>query len=108
MPSAAVCRSLHHGRIMKCLAFLLLLPDSLKKPRHPACSRTVKPERMELRPAGGNAEPGQHEKKRSETATNSREGPAETTGTEQNNDNSINNNNVVNNSSSVQPTLRER
>ncbi|XP_072533422.1 BTB/POZ domain-containing protein 6-A [Salminus brasiliensis] len=116
MPSAALCRSLHHGRIMRCLAFLLLLPDSLKKPRHPACSHTAKNGRMELQPAGGTAEPGEAEKKRSEAASDSRD----TAGTEQEDDinnsinnntknNNVNNNNVNNDPSSPgQPTLRER
>lgn len=30
MPTAD-CRSLHHGRIMRCLTYLLLLPETLKK-----------------------------------------------------------------------------
>uniref|UniRef100_A0AAR2IKP9 BACK domain-containing protein n=1 Tax=Pygocentrus nattereri TaxID=42514 RepID=A0AAR2IKP9_PYGNA len=114
MPSAALCRSLHHGRVMKCLAFLLLLPDSLKKPRHPACSHTAKPGKMELQPAGGTAEPGEAEKKRGGSDTDSSETAAVTPVNKQNDDNSVNNNNVNNNninsdgSSSVQPTLRER
>lgn len=114
MPSAALCRSLHHGRIMKCLAFLLLLPDSLKKPRHPACNHTAKTGRMELQPAGGTAQPGGAEKKRSGAATENQG----TAGTQQNDDNNsinntnnnnVNNNSVNNNDSSPgQPTLRER
>ncbi|KAI4905017.1 hypothetical protein NFI96_020172 [Prochilodus magdalenae] len=116
MPSAALCRSLHHGRIMKCLAFLLLLPDSLKKPRHPACSHTAKPGKMELQPAGG---AGEAEKKRSEADTDSSEttttaavAPVRETNNDGVNNNNKNNNNVNNNrggnGGSPQPTLRER
>lgn len=32
MPTAD-CRFLHHGRIMRCLTYLLLLPETLKKSR---------------------------------------------------------------------------
>ncbi|XP_066534635.1 BTB/POZ domain-containing protein 6-A [Hoplias malabaricus] len=115
MPSAVLCRSLHHGRIMKCVAFLLLLPDSLKKPRLPACGRaaSAKPAEMELQAATGSEEP---EKKHSESATNK----TENTATEENHYDRVNNNknnnlnNNVNSGSSngslysPQPTLRER
>lgn len=33
---AADCRFLHHGRIMRCLTYLLLLPETLKKSRKAA------------------------------------------------------------------------
>lgn len=70
MPTAA-CRLLHHGRIMRCLTSLFLLPETLKKSRKvgglpgrlPACSEPLTPslstkkkeEKMaaELYPAAG-------------------------------------------------------
>lgn len=44
MPTAD-CRFLHHGRIMRCLTYLLLLPETLKKSRKvgrlPPCSELL-------------------------------------------------------------------
>lgn len=44
MPTAD-CRLLHHGRIMRCLTYLFLLPETLKKSKKvsglPACYETL-------------------------------------------------------------------
>lgn len=127
MPAAPECKLSHHGRIMKCVTFLLLLPETLKKlkraNKHPgrlsACYNVLtlslkKRMAAELYPANDHATVPKNgtvmlslsEKKRNvepvaQTATTIVTTPT----TEQN----INNNNVeIPSWQSAHPTLRER
>lgn len=126
MPAAPECRLSHHGRIMKCVTFILLLPETLKKlkrtSKHPGrlsvcyniLSLSLK-KRMaaELYPVNDHATVQKNgtvmlslpEKKSAEPVAQTTACTATTPTTEQN----INNNNVeVPSWHSAHPTLRER
>ncbi|XP_067099051.1 BTB/POZ domain-containing protein 6-B-like isoform X1 [Osmerus mordax] len=119
------CRLLHHGRIMKCLTFLLLLPETLKKSkktgkhsgRLPVCYEILtlsltKKMAAELYPATANTNLPNNgttvmvtDKKNDVQVTQSATTTATTPTTQQN----INNNNIDPTSwQSSHPTLRER
>lgn len=127
MPAAPECKRSHHGRIMKCVTFLLLLPETLKKlkraskhsGRLPVCYNVLTislKERMagELYPVNDHASVPKNgtvmlslsEKKRNvEPVAQTTTTIATTPTTEQN----INNNNVeISTWQSLHPTLRER
>ncbi|XP_020356856.1 BTB/POZ domain-containing protein 6-B-like isoform X1 [Oncorhynchus nerka] len=117
MPTAD-CRLLHHGRIMKCLTFLLLLPETLKKSkttgkhtsRLPVCYEILtlslkKKMAAELYPATNNGTTVTGTDKKSNVQVTQSTTTATTPTTQQN----INNNNVEPPSwQSSHPTLRER
>ncbi|XP_056616579.1 BTB/POZ domain-containing protein 6-A isoform X1 [Triplophysa dalaica] len=127
MPAAPECKRSHHGRIMKCVTFLLLLPETLKKlksaskhsGRLPVCYNVLTislKERMagELYPVNDHASVQKNgtvmlslsEKKRNvEPVAQTTTTIATTPTAEQN----INNNNVeISTWQSLHPTLRER
>ncbi|XP_026079342.1 BTB/POZ domain-containing protein 6-A isoform X1 [Carassius auratus] len=127
MPAAPECKLSHHGRIMKCVTFLLLLPETLKKlkraSKHPGrlslCYNILtlslkKRMAAELYPVNDHATVQKNgtvmlslpEKKRSvEPVAQSTASIATTPTAEQN----INNNNVeIPSWHSTHPTLRER
>lgn len=127
MPAAPECRLSNHGRIMKCVTFLLLLPETLKKlkraSKHPGrlsvCYNILtlslkKRMAAELYPVSDHATLQKSgavmlslpEKKRSvEPVSQTTASIATTPTTEQN----INNNNVeIPSWHSAHPTLRER
>ncbi len=127
MPTAPECKLSHHGRIMKCVTFLLLLPETLKKlkreSKHPGrlslCYNILtlslkKRMAAELYPVNDHTTVQKNgtvmlslpEKKRSvEPVAQSTASIATTPTTEQN----INNNNVeISSWHSAHPTLRER
>lgn len=126
MPAAPECRLSHHGRIMKCVTFLLLLPETLKKlkraSKHPGrlsvCYNILtlslkKRMAAELYPVNDRATVQKNgtvmlslpEKKSVEPVAQTTASIAATPTTEQN----INNNNVeIPSWHSAHPTLRER
>lgn len=126
MPAAPECRLSHHGRIMKCVTFLLLLPETLKKlkraSKHPGrlsvCYNILtlslkKRMAAELYPVNDHATVQKSgtvmlslpEKRSAEPVAQTTASVAATPTTEQN----INNNNVeIPSWHSAHPTLRER
>ncbi|XP_051504214.1 BTB/POZ domain-containing protein 6-A isoform X1 [Myxocyprinus asiaticus] len=126
MPAAPECRLSHHGRLMKCVSFLLLLPETLKKlnraSKHPdrlsVCYNILNislKKRMAAElysvndptavPKNGTVMLNIPEKKSVEPVTQTAKSIATTPTTEQN----INNNNVeIPSWQSAHPTLRER
>lgn len=126
MPAAPECNPSHHGRIMKCVTFLLLLPETLKKlkraSKHPGrlsvCYNVLtlslkKRMAAELYPVNDHATVPKNEmlslsekkKKNVEPVPNTATTIATTPTTEQN----INNNNVeIPSWQCAHPTLRER
>lgn len=124
MPTAD-CRLLHHGRIMRCLTFLLLLPETLKKSkksgkhsgRFPVCyeilTLSLRNKKMaaELHPATSNTNLPNNGTTVTATdkANDVQVTLSSTTATTPTTQQNINNNNVDPQSwQSTHPTLRER